>query len=220
MGGVNISLRPFSLNDILKYLLHNIVFPLKLLLYIKNRGTKMRDMKDKELNNKATKRNNDAAKNNAILLVSIALLTFASLLLALTTFTAMESVLNPEMAYATITVGNSEINGYQPSDIVSTDANVNTESLSSGETTAKLEQAIINITKIILPILMIACVAIIIYNAVRNLFAKPEKKRDMGELIKNMFIQFAFIFFAWLIVEGIVFIITGGEAIIYSSLFS
>lgn len=120
-------------------------------------------------------------------------------------------------ASASISVGGEEINGYQPSDIVDTNDG---KEIDTAATTAKLEQTVIKLVKILMPILMIACVAIIIYNAARNLMRDEKDRVKMGDLIKNMFVQFFFILFAWIIVEGIVFLVSGGETILFSTMLS
>ena len=119
-----------------------------------------------------------------------------------------------DSAVAAIQVGENDIQGYEPKDVVSTDK---TYSVSAEEAAPKLEATVIKIIKILMPLLMIACVGIIVYNAARNIFKKPEDRVKMGDLIKNMFINFFFILFAWIIVEGIVFIVTNGEMILFST---
>lgn len=122
-----------------------------------------------------------------------------------------------EQSYAAITVGEETINGYQPSDIVSTDMEI---SATPEEATIKAENTVIKVTRVIVPILMIACVCIIIYKAIRNIFLPPERRERMLDVIKNIFVQFFFIFFAWIIVEGIVFLVTGGETLLFAVLLS
>lgn len=121
-------------------------------------------------------------------------------------------------AYAGIIVGNEEIEGYQPSDIINTNVNVNLDN--APEVTNKAETTVTKLVRVVVPILMIACVCIIIYNAIKNIFLPREQRTKMGDIIKNMFIQFFFIFFAWIIVELIVFVVTGGETILFSILMS
>lgn len=120
-----------------------------------------------------------------------------------------------DSAVAAIQVGENDIQGYEPKDVVSTDK---TYSVSAEEAAPKLEATVIKIIKILMPLLMIACVGIIVYNAARNIFKKPEDRVKMGDLVKNMFINFFFILFAWIIVEGIVFIVTNGEMILFSTI--
>ena len=120
-----------------------------------------------------------------------------------------------DSAVAAIKVGENDIQGYEPKDVVSTDK---TYSVSAEEAAPKLEATVIKIIKILMPLLMIACVGIIVYNAARNIFKKPEDRVKMGDLVKNMFINFFFILFAWIIVEGIVFIVTNGEMILFSTI--
>lgn len=121
----------------------------------------------------------------------------------------------PEPAFAAIQVGGNTIEGYEPKDVVSTDQRYEVDVSSAAP---KLEATVIKIIKVIMPLLMIACVGIIVYNAARNIFKKPEDRVKMGDLIKNMFINFFFILFAWIIVEGIVFIVTNGEMILFSTI--
>ena len=126
-----------------------------------------------------------------------------------------ESFVGVQPAYASIQVGGEEIQGYEPKDVVSTDQRYQ---LNADGAAVKLESTVIRIVKILMPLLMIACVGIIVYNAARNIFRKPEDRVPMGDLIKNMFVNFFFILFAWIIVEGIVFIVTNGETILFETL--
>lgn len=126
----------------------------------------------------------------------------------------------PSPADAAIYVGDATIEGYEPSDIVDTDMEVNVEN--PNEVANSLENTVIKFIRVVMPFLMIACVCLIIYHAVRNLFyfRHKEKQVPMGELIKNMFVQFFFILFAFIIVEVIVFVVTGGQTILFATLLS
>lgn len=136
------------------------------------------------------------------------------LLLALCTFVM------PMSADAAIYVGDSAIEGYEPQDIVNTDMNINTEN--PNEVASSLENTVVKFIRVLMPFLMIACVCLIVFNAVRNLyyFRHKEKQVPMGELIKNMFVQFFFILFAFIIVELIVFVVTGGQTLLFATLLS
>lgn len=126
----------------------------------------------------------------------------------------------PELSSAAVYVGDETIEGYEPNDIIGTDMEISTST--PHEAADKLENTIVKLIKVIMPFLMIACVALIVFNAIRNLiyFNKKEKQISMGDLIKNMFVQFFFILFAFIIVEIIVFIVTGGESILFATIFS
>lgn len=133
---------------------------------------------------------------------------------------SMLTLLSPSSADAAIYVGDSTIEGYEPQDIVNTDLNVNTDN--PGEVAHGLENTVVKFIRVLMPFLMIACVCLIVFNAIRNLyyFRKKEKQVPMGELIKNMFVQFFFILFAFIIVELIVFVVTGGQTLLFATLLS
>lgn len=124
----------------------------------------------------------------------------------------------PQTADATVYIGGEEIQGYEPQDIVSSDMEVNAEA--PGEVAGKLENTVVKLIRVAMPFLMIGCVAIIVGNAIANIFRPKEKRVLMGELIKNMLVQFFFILFAFIIVEGIVFVVTGGQTILFSTILS
>lgn len=137
-------------------------------------------------------------------------------IVALLAICAVVFVLVPDSAYANITVGDTEIEGYNPSDIIQSDINIETDGADGIAPT--LERLIIELLKVVLPIVCVACVAKIIYNAIANLWRKPEKKVKISDIVKDIFMGFFWILFSWLIVEGIVFIVTGGETLLYGIL--
>lgn len=143
----------------------------------------------------------------------MAVLAFAGLAMA-----PMTGAVPDSTAYADITVGDSHLEGWQPNDMIQTDIQVNADT--PNEAAASLETVVIRLVKLALPFLMIACVAILIWNAVGNLFRQPENRVRIGDLLKNMFINFFWILFAWIIVEAIVFVITNGETILFATLLS
>ncbi|RAP50744.1 MAG: hypothetical protein BZ138_06400 [Methanosphaera sp. rholeuAM270] len=143
----------------------------------------------------------------------------ASLFLALSFSACVVSACLPDAAYAaSIQVGNeTEIEGWEPSDMVSTDMDMDEQQLQ--EAPQHIESAIVRFIKIAMPILMLACVLKIIWTAIKNIFVKkPEEKAKMGDVIKNMFIQFFFILCSFLIVELIVFAVTNGETLLVAIL--
>lgn len=156
-------------------------------------------------------------KKSLMALFSIIIASLIALSVPATLGDTAQPLIIASTASASISVGGEEINGYQPSDIVDTNDG---KEIDTAATTAKLEQTVIKLVKILMPILMIACVAIIIYNAARNLMRDEKDRVKMGDLIKNMFVQFFFILFAWIIVEGIVFLVSGGETILFSTMLS
>lgn len=127
---------------------------------------------------------------------------------------------SPLPADAAIYVGDASIEGYEPTDIVNTDMSVNVDN--PNEVANSLENTVIKFIRVIMPFLMIACVCLIVFNAIRNLyyFRRKEKQVPMGDLIKNMFVQFFFILFAFIIVEVIVFVVTGGQTLLFATLLS
>lgn len=124
----------------------------------------------------------------------------------------------PVQADAAVYVGGEEIHGYEPQDIVTTDMQLDAQAPS--EVSGKLESTLVNLIRVAMPFLMIACAAIIAGNGIANIFRPKEKRVHMGELIKNMLVQFFFILFAFIIVEGIVFVVTGGQTILLSTIVS
>lgn len=124
----------------------------------------------------------------------------------------------PVQADAAVYVGGEEIHGYEPQDIVTTDMQLNAQAPS--EVSGKLENMLVNLIRVAMPFLMIACAAILAGNAIANIFRPKEKRVHMGELIKNMLVQFFFILFAFVIVEAIVFVVTGGQTILLSTILS
>ena len=120
-------------------------------------------------------------------------------------------------AYATVTVGDTEIQGYQPSDMISTDTNI--ENIDATEGVKALDKGIVKLVLLGLPYLMLACVVMIIYRAVTNMFKPREERYPMGEVMKSIFSGFFWILFAWIAVEIIVLAITSGEGLIVSTLF-
>ena len=126
----------------------------------------------------------------------------------------------PVHANAALYVGDAAIEGYEPTDIVNTDLGVNMDN--PNEVANNLENTVIKFIRVIMPFLMLACVCTLIYHAIRNLFyfRHKEKQVSMGELIKNMFVSFFIILFAFIIVEVIVFVVTGGQTILFATLLS
>lgn len=123
-------------------------------------------------------------------------------------------------AYAAITIGSDEnattIEGWEPDEMVSTDMQF--DASVPNEAASKLENAVVRLIKLIMPFLMIACVAIIVGNGIANIFRPKEKRVSMGELLKNMIVQFFYILFAFIIVEAIVFVVTGGQALLFATI--
>lgn len=145
----------------------------------------------------------------------IAKMVFAIGMMALA-LTLTLSMFAPGISDAAVYIGGEEIQGYEPQDIVTTD----TQLSDPNEAADKMEEAVVKLIRVAMPFVMLGCVAIIVFNAVANIFRPKEKKVPMGELIKNMFVQFFFILFAFLIVEGIVFVVTGGQTILFATIMS
>ena len=125
---------------------------------------------------------------------------------------------NPVAAFADVTIGGETLHGWSPSEMAQTDINVNEENMQ--ELAPKTESWVVTLVQIILPLFAIACVVMIIYHAIRNIFVKDEEKVKMGQLLKNIFTSFFFILFAWIIVELIIFAVTLGESTFASILMS
>lgn len=104
-----------------------------------------------------------------------------------------------------VTLGGKQIEGWTPDEMVGT-SNVATPE----EVTIRLNEALKRFVQTILPLLAVISVGIIVYNAIRNIFVKEEDKHPLGGVIKNIFIGFFFIIFAWMIVEAIIFVIQMG----------
>lgn len=122
------------------------------------------------------------------------------------------------IANASVTVGGTEMNGYTPSDMVSTDGGVSSEKLA--KLPSKVETAVIAFIKLLLPFLAIGAVVVIVYNSIANWFRKDEDKVPIGGLLKEIIKSFFFIFFAWIIVEVIIYVILGGEVFLEEYLLS
>lgn len=160
----------------------------------------------------------EIAKNNLLkqkysstitIIHKISIVLFSILLLV--------SIVYPIPAAAAIYIGgDTQIDGYEPSDIVSTDLNVQVDNPS--EAAGFLENKMVQFIRALMPFLMLLCVGVIIYNALRNMYYLATKKREKilpwGELLKNMFIQIFMILFSFIIVEVIVFVITGGQTLL------
>ena len=126
--------------------------------------------------------------------------------------------LGETVALADITTGDgSTLQGYKPSDIVSTDTNIDNSKIEDLAPT--IASKIVDAVKLALPILAVLSVAVIIYNAIRNMFLPdmdPKEaraqgkrpKRPMGQVLKDVFMMFFWIMFAWIIVELIIWGVT------------
>lgn len=149
------------------------------------------------------------SKSKMIVVSALAVLTVVLSVFLLFSFTGT--------ADAAIYIDDTKIEGYEPQDIISTDMEISTD---TNEVANNLENTVVRLIRTMMPFLMIACVGIIVFNAGRNLlyFRQKEKQVPMGDLIKNMFVQFFFILFAFIIVEGIVFIVTGGQTLLFSTI--
>lgn len=82
----------------------------------------------------------------------------------------------------------------------------------------RLMKVISRLVMIMIPLLMVACVAIIIGNAVRNMFVKKEERVKIGDLLKNIIVNFFWIFAAPIAIELIVFIVTNGEVVLFDAI--
>lgn len=152
-------------------------------------------------------------------LIAAAVGVFALVVLAFMTF--------PSVAMADIKAGDTVIHGYNPSDIVSTDVEV-----ADGDIDAIgpfLTQRVVSVVIKGLPILAVLSVCVLIYNAVRNMFLPDEDpheamkhgrkpKRPMGQVLKDIFMMYFWILFAWIIVELIIYAVTHMETMFTESL--
>lgn len=123
----------------------------------------------------------------------------------------------PTMALADITAGGQTLHGYNPNDIISTDMQLGDGSVDG--VAPMLAGKVVEIVMKALPILAVLSVGVLIYNAVRNMFLPDEDpheamkhgrkpKRPMGQVIKDIFMMYFWILFAWLIVELIIYAVT------------
>ena len=164
-------------------------------------------------------RNMNVSINNRIVATLLMILLSAFLLVVASPSTqSIHSIFKPVPAYADITVGGETLHGYEPDEIVSTDVNI--DASTPEEVPAKAENVLVSIVKIAIPILAIAAVGLIIYNAIRNMFKKQDERVKMGDVVKNIFVNFFFILFAWIIVELIIFVVTNGEALVVATIMS
>lgn len=132
------------------------------------------------------------------------------------------------VALADITTGDgTTLQGYKPSDMVSTDTNIDTTKVE--DLAPAIASRIVEAVKMALPILAVLSVVVIIYNAVRNMFLPDmdpkearamgkKPKRPMGQVLKDVFMMFFWIMFAWIIVELIIWGVTRLEVVASSSL--
>lgn len=123
----------------------------------------------------------------------------------------------PSVALADIDAGGVHIRGYRPDEIISTDVDI-----TGGDITnvgPMLNEKVMSVVMTLLPILAVASVVVLIYNAVRNMFLPDEDphearkagrkpKRPMGQVLKDIFMMYFWILFAWVIVELIIYGVT------------
>ena len=155
----------------------------------------------------------------AVFIASIVVALSLSLLASAMPFMnagALGDVFAPRTAYADVQVGDTTLDGYEPGEIVSTDIAI--DASTPEEVPAKAEDVLIKIIMIAIPIVAVAAVGLIVYNAVANIFRKAEDRVKMGDLIKNIFVNFFFILFAWIIVELIIYAVTGAESFVVATL--
>lgn len=139
-------------------------------------------------------------------------------LLAVMVLLCVGTTVVPHQAFA-VSAGGQELQGYQPQDIIQSDVNI--DSTDGNALAGKLESMLLTLVRFIIPILAVACVAMIVYHSVRNMFVKkPEDRVKIGGLLKNMFIGFFWILCAWIVVEVIVFGVTGGASILTTILYA
>lgn len=118
-------------------------------------------------------------------------------------------------ADAAIYVGNTELQGYRPNDIVHTDMNVSLDPNSSNNVALLGEHYLLAIVAAIMPILALAAVAKIIWTAISNIWKKPEDQVKVTGVVKSAAEMFFWVLFSWIIVELIIYGVTGGWAIAY-----
>lgn len=128
----------------------------------------------------------------------------------------------PMPAAAAVRIGNTELNGYTPDEMVNVDSNSNLSNLD--QLPSHLETIVILVIRYMLPLMAIGAVCVIVYNAVANMFFRAEptdnsdptkkKKVPMKKVIKDIFVGFFFVLFSWIIVELILYFIIGGELVV------
>lgn len=135
----------------------------------------------------------------------------------------------PSVAFADITSGDVKIRGYRPDEVISTDVDITNGDVSN--IGPMLAEKVIGIVTTALPILAVASVVVLIYNAIRNMFLPDEDphearklghkpKRPMGQVLKDIFMMYFWILFAWIIVELIIYAVTHLETLASDSLTS
>jgi hypothetical protein len=137
------------------------------------------------------------------------------------------AIIMPSTALADITTGDTTIHGYRPDEVVSTDIEITDGGL--GGLGPFLAGKVVDIVMMGLPILAVASVVVLIYNAVRNMFLPDEDPRDarrtghnpkrpMGQVLKDIFMMYFWILFAWIIVELIIYAVTHLETMAQDTL--
>ena len=128
----------------------------------------------------------------------------------------LSGLLIPTTAFADVTVGNVTYEGFYPSDVISTDISIETPD----DLTATVEELVVKFIQITIPIVVIAAVFLIIYNAIRNIFVDEKDRKKMRNILKNIIVNFFFITFACVIVELIVYIVLFCETLFISEFFN
>lgn len=118
-------------------------------------------------------------------------------------------------AYADITINGETLEGYTPSEIISTDVNIE----SPDELVNVVEDLVVTFVQVAIPIIAIAAVVLIIFNAIRNIFVDEKDRKEMRDILKNIIVNFFFIIFAWVIVELMVYLVLSGETSFVSAFF-
>lgn len=124
---------------------------------------------------------------------------------------SMTTMLVP--AYADMRLGDTEVHGYTPSEMASTDGSGPTAE-KMAQLPGRIEQMVVVFIRYMMPFLAIGAVVIIVYNVIANFFRAEEDKVPMSKIFKDIVQGFFFILFAWIIVELILYFLIGTESFV------
>lgn len=116
-------------------------------------------------------------------------------------------------AYADMRLGDTEVHGYTPSEMASTDESGPTAE-KMAQLPGRIEQMVVVFIRYMMPFLAIGAVIIIVYNVIANFFRAEEDKVPMSKIFKDIVQGFFFILFAWIIVELILYFLIGTESFV------
>lgn len=114
-----------------------------------------------------------------------------------------------KMALADIIMGDGTVvHGYSPEEMMRTDMDINAQTIQN--LPIMTERFVIQLIQYGLPFLAIACVVILIYNAVVNIFKPVEERKPISTVLLDIVKLWVITLGAWIIVEVIIFLVNGG----------